>query len=270
MLSRIQSFEFCERADVPRWIRESIVEILGMGLRTSHAFQPVAPVFHALCQLVGAADVLDLGSGSGEPAALLIEELHRQGLVAPRFTLSDLLPNLPELRKTVSRHPEQLQIIAESFDATAIPGQFNQPLRTIINTFHHFPPPLAGKILADTIQKKRAIFIMESSTRHLHNSWGLLHSLFRSYWQNPGRAAQDRFLKTFFSYVFPFIGICFIWDSLVSLARLYTEAELRKMASDVGGSHYTWVYQELAYPSLGRAVVFYGYPSANYGAMLNR
>jgi hypothetical protein len=261
MLPRIQSFEFCERADVPRWIRESIVEILGMGLRASHVFQPVAPVFHALCQLIGANEVLDLGSGSGEPAALLIEELRRQGLAVPRFTLSDLLPNLPALRKTASQYPGQLQIIAESLDATAIPGQFNQPLRTIINTFHHFPPPLAGKIMADAIEKQSAIFIMESSTRRVHNSWGLLPGLFRSYWKNPLRAAQDRFLKAFFSYVIPLMGICFIWDSFVSLARLYTEAELRKMASAAGGSHYTWVYQELAYPSLGRVVVFYGYPS---------
>ena len=193
-------------------------------------------------------------------SALLIEELRRQGLATPHFTLSDLLPNLPELRKTASRHPEQLKIIAESVDATAIPDQLNQPLLTIINAFHHFPPPLAGKILAETIQKQRTIFIMESSTRHLHNSWGLIPSLFRSYWQNPLRAEQDRFLKAFFSYVVPLIGICFIWDSLVSLARFYNEAELRKLASDAGGSHYTWVYQELAYPSLGRAVVFYGYP----------
>jgi hypothetical protein len=263
MLPRILSFEFCERADVPLWIRESIVEILGMGLRASHVFQPVAPVFHALCQLIGANEVFDLGSGSGEPAALLIEELRRQGLAVPRFTLSDLLPNLPALRKTASQHPEQLRIITEPLDATAIPGQFNQPLRTIINTFHHFPPPLACKILADAIQKQRAIFIMESSTRRLHNSWGLLPGLFRSYWQNPVCAAQDRFLKAFFSYVVPLIGICFTWDSFVSLARLYTEAELRKMASDAGGSNYTWVYQELAYPSLGRAVVFYGYPSTS-------
>jgi hypothetical protein len=261
MLPRIQSFEFCERADVPRWIRESIVEILGKGLRTSYVFQPIAPVFHDLCQLIGANEVLDLGSGSGEPAALLIEELCRQNLSVPRFTLTDLLPHVPELRKTVSRHPGQLRIIAESLDATAIPGKFNQPLRTIINTFHHFPPPLARKILADAIEKQRAIFIMESSTRRLHNSWGLLPGLFRSYWQNPVHTAQDRFLKAFFSYVVPLIGICFTWDSFVSLARLYTETELRKMASDAGGSHYTWIYQELAYPSLGRAVIFYGYPS---------
>lgn len=260
---RIQSFEFCERADVPRWIRESIIEILGMGLSTSHVFQPVAPVFHALCRLVGADEVLDLGSGSGEPVALLIEELRRQGLASPRFTLSDLLPNLPQLRKTASRYPGQLKIIAESVDATAIPDQLNQPLQTIINAFHHFPPPLAGKILAETIQKQRTIFIIESSTRRLHHSWGLIPGLFRSYWQNPVRAEQDRFLKAFFSYVVPLIGICFIWDSLVSLARFYNEAELRKMASDAGGSHYTWVYQELAYPSLGRVVVFYGYPSPN-------
>lgn len=261
MLPRIQSFEFCERSDMPRWIRDSIVEIIGMGLRTSSIFKTVAPIFHALCQLVWADEVLDLGSGSGEPAALLIEELSRQGLATPRITLSDLLPNLPELRKTASIHPHHLPVIDESLDATAIPEQFNQPLRTMINTFHHFPPPLASKILADTIQKQRAIFIMESFPRNLHNCWALFPNVFCSYWQNPVRTEQDRFLKAFFSYVIPLIGICFTWDSLVSIARVYNEVELRKMASDVGGNSYTWVYKELAYSSLGRAIVFYGFPS---------
>ncbi len=261
MLPRIQSFEFCERSSMPRWIRDSIVEIIGMGLRTSSIFKIVAPIFHALRQLVCADEILDLGSGSGEPAALLIEELSRQGLAPPRIILSDLFPNLPKLRKTAGLHPNHLLIIDKPLDATAIPEQFSQPLRTIINTFHHFPPPLASKILADTIQKQRAIFIMESFPRNPYNCWALLPNVFRSYWQNPACTEQDRFWKAFFSYIIPLIGICFTWDSLISIARVYSEVELRKMASDVGGKNYTWIYEELAYSSLGRAVVFYGYPS---------
>ncbi|MEN6374576.1 MAG: hypothetical protein ABFD75_07335 [Smithella sp.] len=261
MLPRIQLFEFCERSGTPRWIRDSIVEIIGTGLRTSSIFKTVAPIFHAFRQLVCADEILDLGSGSGEPAALLIEELHRQGFAPPRIILSDLFPNLPQLQKTASLHPDHLQVIDKPLDAAAIPEQFNQPLRTIINTFHHFPPPLASKILADAIQKQRAIFIMESFPRNLYNCWELLPNVFRSYWQNPARTEQDRLRKVIFSYIIPLIGICFTWDSLISIVRVYNEVELRKMASDVGGKNYTWVYEELAYSSLGRAVVFYGYPS---------
>lgn len=263
MLPRIQSFEFCERAGTPRWLQNALVEIIGMGLRTSNIFQPVAPVLHALCQLVCADEILDLGSGSGEPAALLIEEMNRQGLAAPRFVLSDLLPNLPEMSKTASFHPHNLKIVTEPVDAAKIPRQFNQPLRTIINTFHHFPPPLACKILADAISRQSAIFIMESFPRNLHNCWALLPNVFRSYWQNPCRTEQDRFLKAFFSYVIPLVGICFTWDSLISIARIYNEEELRKMASDAGGGRYTWVYEELPYSSRGRSLLFYGYPSCN-------
>lgn len=263
MMPRIQSFEFCERAGIPRWLHDSLVEIIGRGLRTSSIFQPVAPVLHALCQLVHADEILDLGSGSGEPAALLIEEMKRQGLAAPRFVLSDLLPNLPELRKTASFHPDNLKIVSEPVDAAKIPRQFNQHLRTIINTFHHFPPPLACKILADAISQQRAIFIMESFPRNLYNCWALLPNVFRSYWLNPCRTGQDRFLKAFFSYIIPLVGVCFTWDSLISIARIYNESELRKMASAAGGSSYTWVYEELPFSSLGRALLFYGYPSRN-------
>jgi len=263
MLPRIQSFEFCERAGVPSWLHDSIVGIIGRGLRTSSIFQPVAPVLHALCELVYADEILDLDSGSGEPAALLVEEMNRQGLAAPRFFLSDLLPNLPELRKTASLHPRHLKIIIEPLDAAEIPKHFRQPVRTIINTFHHLPPPLASEIMADAISQQRAIFIMESFPRNLQNCWALLPNVFRSFWRNPCRTGQDRFLKAFFSYVIPLVGICFTWDSLISIARIYNEAELRKMASDAGGSHYTWIYKELPYSSFGRALVFYGYPSHN-------
>lgn len=259
-MQRRHAFEFCERAETPSWIRESIVEILGIGLRDSPVFQPVAPIFLAFCQSVKADHILDLGSGSGEPAALLIEELHRQGLTPPHFTLSDLLPNLPALQKTTRRHPAHLDIIAEPLDATDIPSIHNQPVRTIINTFHHFPPALASKILGDAIRQNRAIFIMESFPRELPRFLGLLPTLFLGYWKNPCMTEKDRLTKALFSYLVPIIGICGIWDSLVSVARIYNEAELRTLASQAGGDHYTWVYRELPYSPLGRAVIFHGQP----------
>ena len=229
MLPRIQLFEFCERSGTPRWIRDSIVEIIGTGLRTSSIFKTVAPIFHALRQLVCADEILDLGSGSGEPAALLIEELNCQGFTPPRIILSDLFPNLPKLRKTAGLHPDHLQVIDKPLDAAAIPGQFNQPLRTIINTFHHFPSS-AGQQNTGRCNSE--------ATCHFH--YGIIPSqscitagrCFPMFFAATGKIPPVRnkivFGKTFFSYIIPLIGICFTWDSLISIVRVYNEVRITK------------------------------------------
>jgi len=76
-------------------------------------------------------------------------------------------------------------------------------------------------------------------------------------------------LKTFFSYVVPLIGICFTWDSFVSFARLYTEAELRKMASDAGGSHYSALTQINA-KNVGKLKQAWRYDIKPHGALTNK
>ena len=174
---RIHAFEWNDNEKAPRWLRDSIVEILGRGLRWGRIYVPVAPLFARFLERAGARSVLDLASGSGEPCSILLDAFERAAMAPPRFVVSDLFPNEPALRAVAERHPGRVEVVTESVDATAVPERYDQPARTIITAFHHFTPELARKIFADCVARRRAIFILEPGGRKPRLVFSVLPSM---------------------------------------------------------------------------------------------
>jgi len=59
-----------------------------------------------------------------------------------------------------------IDLVAEPADATRIPADLARGrARTIVNAFHHFPPPLAAAILADAVRGSAGIFVSEAFDR---------------------------------------------------------------------------------------------------------
>lgn len=260
-MRRIQAFEFCERAETPAIIRESIVELLGQGLRLSPVFDTIAPIFHQFCKRSGTEIILDLASGSGEPSSLLIEALSCRGINLPCFILSDLFPNLSKMEEIAGKFPQKIRIVRESLDATNVPENIQHQARTIINAFHHFPQSLAEKIVADAIVKRKALLIMESFPRKFLNSAAMFPFLLRAYFKslfqkNKSSTGNLRYLLTS-----PFIGLLGLWDYYVSVRRVYNQKELMTMVKQAGNS-YVWEYHEIPYGKRGVAVVFFGIPKS--------
>ncbi len=259
-MKRIQAFEFNELPATPRFIRESIVEILGNGLSWGRVFSPVAPVFMEFCQKARADRVVDLCSGSGRPVSILLDAIKAQGMVPPQFVLTDLLPNPAAMEKTRARHPDSVRIIEKPVDATRVPADVDQPARTIINAFHHFNPELAFSILADTVARRRAVFIVEGFKRERGRFLPLMPALTASYLLSPFLAEKDRKKKIFFSYFLPLVSLCGGWDAVISFFRTRTEAELFEMAGRLHAD-YRWEYREAPYFPGGVNVVFFGIPT---------
>lgn len=260
-MRRIQAFEFCERAETPTIIREGIVELLGKGLRLSPIFETIAPLFHEFCERSGAEIILDLGSGSGEPSALLIEALSRRGITSPGFIISDLFPNLSKMEEIAGKFPQKIKIVRESLDATNVPENIQHQARTIINAFHHFPQPLAEKILADAIDKRTALLIMESFPRSFLNFAGLFPFLLRAYFESLFQKKKSTARSTGYLLASPFTGLLGLWDSYVSVRRIYNQKELMSMVKPSADS-YVWEYHEIPYGKHGAAVVFLGIPKS--------
>jgi len=258
-VKRIQAFEFNELPATPRFIRDSIVEILGNGLSWGRVFSPVAPVFMEFCKKAGADRVVDLCSGSGRPVSILLDAIKAQGMAPPEFVLTDLLPNPEAMAQTRARHPENVRIIQKSVDATQVPADVDQPARTIINAFHHFSPELAFSILADTVEKRRAVFIVEGFKRELPRFLPLMPALTASHFLTPFLSPKDRKKKILFTYFLPLVSLCGGWDAVVSFFRTRNEAELFEMAGRLDAD-YQWEYREAPYFPGGRNVVFYGIP----------
>jgi hypothetical protein len=236
-MRRIQAVEFCERVETPEGIREGMVELLGSGVRLSPVFETAAPIFYEFCKRAGVETILDLGSGSGEPCALLIEALSRRKINPSDFIISDLIPNLSKMEEIAGKFPQKIKIIREPLDATNVPDNINHQARTVFNTFHHFPQPLAEKILADAVSKRKSFLILESLSRNFLSFAGLFPFLHRAYFESFFRKKKSTARTLEYLLAFPFIGLLGLWDAFVSIRRTYNQEELMAMVKKFGDSY---------------------------------
>jgi hypothetical protein len=260
-MRRIHAFEFNDMSACPAFIRDSIIETLGEGLRGAGVYEAVTDTYLEFVEASGAGTVLDLGSGSGHPAAGLVEACINRGARPPKMVLTDLFPNESALAAATEDHPETLDFEPTPVDATHIPEHLNHPACSIICAFHHFPPELAQAIISEQVKNNRAVFIMEGMPRQPWRVDPMLTTLLPAYFANPFRTRHDRLWKFLVTYPVPLAGLFGAWDGFISALRSYDESEYRAMAEQAGGD-YRWTYREIPFGGGNRAVVFYGVPKS--------
>jgi hypothetical protein len=257
-MKRQHLFEFHERGECPRFIRDSVVETLGTGLRWLGMGDVAGPAFARFCRRARCTRALDLCSGSGAPAALLVEWLEAHGEPVPRLLLSDLFPNEAALAAACARHPTHLAAAGAPVDATKVPAQLEHDARLVINAFHHFAPAEAARIVADAVAARKSLFIYEGFPRDLRRFLPTGPAMLPALFLNPLFTRRQRAAKALFTYLLPVIPAIATWDGVVSVLRIHDEAGLRAMTRPE--DDYDWSYEEVAYGRGGRAVVFSGVP----------
>jgi hypothetical protein len=256
---RIQAFEFMDLPQTPRFLRDSIVESLGNSLRWSGVYKNAAAVFAEFCANLQSNTLLDLCSGSGEPIAILLDALNKQGEKLPCFLISDLFPVIHEMEKVIEQFPENVRAINTPLDASNVPDSYPHSARVLISAFHHFAPRLAKSILRDSAEKGKPIFILEAMTRRFHSHHKLGFFFLLAIMINPFLSKQDRFLKAMFTYLIPLIPLMSIWDGVVSVRRVYTEEELIALTSTIDAKFH-WEFQKIRVGWSGTISVFTGKP----------
>jgi hypothetical protein len=257
---RFHLFEFHDCRRCPSFIREAIVETLGLALRWGRITLAYAPAFEEFLMKGEGRPVMDLCSGSGRPVDHLLSILKSRESLPPVITLSDLFPNRLAMQEVQKRHPLHIDYCAQPFNALTMIPQLSDVGITLLNSFHHFRPPEGQKILQDCINKRLPIFIHESFPRNPLRIFSMLHLLVVAVFTVPFSSPKDRWWKVFGTFFIPLIPLCGLWDGLVSTLRVYSERELRPMLQVEGSENYDWIYQEIPFRPFGRATVFYGVP----------
>jgi hypothetical protein len=261
-MRRIQAFEWNDRAGTPRFVRDSIVEALGAGLRWGRILDGLAAPFAEFCARAGATDVLDLCSGTGEPVSIFLDALARQRRPAPRFLLSDLLPNLEAMRSVAARHPGQVRVVERPVDATRVPAELEHQARTVFNALHHFPPAVAARLLADAVASRRPVFVAEAMAGDAQSLLAIAPIMAGALLVNPLRARRDRLEKALFTWGLPLVPLAGLWDAVVSDLRIHREADLRAMVAPLAEG-WRWEWVESSFFPFGRVVAFYGVPATS-------
>ncbi|WP_299755161.1 class I SAM-dependent methyltransferase [uncultured Pontibacter sp.] len=236
---RIQLFEFEDQRWFPHVIRQGMMDFLRFMITNLSAYEAILPLLRELLERTDQKQITDLCSGAGGGIAALRQQLSSHMGVSVHVTLSDLYPNIDAYQYLSSTSSSTIDFIPSPVDATAVPDHV-KGVRTIFSSFHHFPPPAAKAILQDAADKGAAIGIFEGAKK----SWGemlLLWLMFPPLILLVTPFIRPfKFSRLFFTYLIPLIPLGIIWDGTVSLLRIYTPAQLQRMASEIKAPNYTW------------------------------
>ncbi|MFQ5691268.1 MAG: class I SAM-dependent methyltransferase, partial [Gemmatimonadota bacterium] len=166
MMPRVHLIEFHDQPWCPDVLRDAATDYLQFVTRAAKPYAPVVDRLRAAIEASGADRIIDLCSGAGGPWPHLRPALATAGDVAPTVCLTDRFPNLEAFRRASADSGGGLSFDARPVDATRLPVDL-VGFRTLFASFHHFRPESARAILADAVERRQGIAVLEMTHRSL-------------------------------------------------------------------------------------------------------
>lgn len=265
-MERVQLFEFEDLPWFPQVVRECMTDFLSyLGQRGRVMYAGFAERLASAMRATGDDTVLDLCSGGGGPAISITGLMREHAGAALRVTLTDLYPHRPRLARAANETEGWVEYRNQPVDATAVPASLGG-FRLICNAFHHLPPSAARKCLADAVEQRRGIAVVEMVDRTATSLFGVSIGssavLALTPFIRPLR--WSRFLLT---YVLPVVPLCTFWDGIVSCLRAYKTEDLERFVASLPANDYVWEIGRLpvVYAPPLRMIYLIGYPRSEVG-----
>jgi len=249
-MPRLHLFEFEDQSWFPASLRNAMTAYLECTYSITPFPKAWAEQMAALLQAGSVAQLVDLGSGSGGPVALVLDALAQQGLRV-RAVLTDLYPpGNPRLGGFGS----EIQYWPKPVDAANVPVEL-EGIRTMFASFHHFRPRLARKILSDAFARRRPICVFEATSRTPAAvlSAALIPVLVLVL---TPRIRPLSWTQVIFTYLIPILPLLMFWDGFVSQLRTYSVQELAQLTKDLQADDYSWEIGEIKLPRLPAGVPY--------------
>jgi len=201
----------------------------------SDALRASGPQAGAASALPGgmAREVVDLGSGAGGPWRALASQLAAAGTPV-RVRLTDAYPNLAAFARLATETGGAVTGESRPVNADAVPADL-VGFRTCFSAFHHFPPPLARRVLADARMRGVGIAVFEGTRRDVRCLLFMLVVPFLILLVTPV-LRPFRWSRLLLTYLLPVIPLAALVDGVVSCLRTYTPDELRELAASAEGN----------------------------------
>ena len=259
-------FEFGDQPWVSGWLREIYNDALNMGQKAGGHYRQMAPHFVRWAERAGAETVLDLASGGAAPLVAMLEGARQKNLRMPRIICSDLYPDQLRLKCLRDHYgADQLDYISTPVSALETnPGL--PPLRSICTALHHFPAPMAARIIEAAVLDGHGLFILEPFERNMRHLLMILIAGPWIYMITPFVSERFSLLKLVLCTLFPVIPLMIFWDGMISVLRMHTPAEIKQMIPSTHREDieiesgyctylfgcratYTWLYRKRRTPS---------------------
>jgi hypothetical protein len=247
--ARIHGFELHEQPRLPETLRNAVTEWLRALWEYSRAEVVIAPLLQAAIVLSGAERIVDLCSGRSGPILRVQAELARRGIQIP-VILSDKFPDRDALSALAANSQGNVTACLHSIDAAAVPEKLTG-FRTLFNSFHHFRPADARRILSAACADRQAIGIFEITARTLPKLALCFAASFLSCFFLIWRMRPRRPLWWILTWLVPVIPFIVGWDAFVSHLRSYTRAEILELRQGLDDASWHWREGRVAAPKGG-------------------
>jgi hypothetical protein len=231
-------FEFEDLAWFPNTIRHGGTDFLRFFFTRTRFYEPVAGVLAELMEKTGRHEVLDLCSGSGGNIAEVHTNIEKRLARPITVTLTDKFP-LGKFESSTAR----ITYSANPVDALkSIPS--SDGVRTMFSAIHHFDRIQVKQILINATATGQPVAIFDGADKNILTFLGIplvqpVLFMLCTPFIRPFRRS-----RLIFTYILPLIPLMTMWDGMVSVLRLHSTEELRKLAA-AAVPHYEWHAQKL-------------------------
>lgn len=245
-MKRIQLFEFEDFKWFPSIWRSTMTKLIVVLHKLTGTKEVLGDLLTNIRQKNHFSRIVDMGSGSGGAMPMVVEYLNKQGSESPvELLLTDLHPNPQFIEKFNGEQQANMSYSPTSLDASNL-SQAPEGIKTMINSFHHMPPPLARKILATAQENKQAILIYEMTENKIPTIvWALFLPLGLIIVALMAIVLVP-FVKPLswkdilFTWLIPVVPIFYAWDGQASMPRMYTFDDIQSHLLPEKVEHYTW------------------------------
>lgn len=243
-MKRIQLFEFEDQQWLPKFIRTAVTNLIVVFHKMTGTTEVIAMLLQDARAAVPFRRIVDLGSGSGGAMPEVVKKLNAETDEKVELMLSDLYPH-PDIIRAFNNHGDELiSYHEESLNATRM-EQMPEGIKTMVNSFHHMPPPVAKNILQSAESSKQPFLVYEMAENNIPLLlWWLLlplslviliiMCLFMTPFVRPLTWQQ-----LVFTYLIPVIPLVYAWDGQASLVRTYTFKDIETLIGEPS-ANYSW------------------------------
>lgn len=226
-------FEFGDLSWIPGWYHVNLRKYLIFFYRVFGYFRLWVPATAAFIEHTQADAYVELGSGGGETLRLVVSELPPELIANRRFILTDIHP-VPDFVERINREPgSSFVYFPEPVDASAIPEPLRHP-RIFINSFHHFSPVEAHRILDSSLREGQAVLILEYVRNSPLGYLSMLTGPLVVWLTLPFVVSRQQLpIMLVVTYLLPIFPLMMLWDGFVSCRRAYRQKSLQSMLADL-------------------------------------
>ena len=234
---RLHLFEFEDLPWFPNVLRQGMTDYLRYLLPALRMYDSAVSLLMKVMENTASIRIIDLCSGGGGAIEAIGKGLSASGNYS--ILLTERYPNVDAFNTIKNRSDGHISYFPGPVDAAGVPESLTG-VRTMFSAFHHFQPAKAREVLANAVQHNAPVAFFDGGEKNLAVMLGILilhpvaFVLFTPFFK------PFRWSRLVFTYAVPLIPLCTVWDGLVSILRLYTPRQMRKLGEEAAAGKYDW------------------------------